>query len=224
MKPVFGTGMRAAFLLGMLLPLFTDSSRLVARERSERWRDWANVATLQADRPIVVKLRRGNRPKKVKGKFVSSPADEIVLRTGKGLGVVLRLHRNDVRKVTARRRVRRLAPLIGTVIGVATIGALLSSFGTSDLTALGHAMWLGIGAGLGSLGGLAVRAVVGPELVYLAEKGRITKSRATEPRSAREKEKEAHSLAECDSRTSQARVAAMGVGGAAMRVQMGEEL
>ena len=162
--------MRAAFLLAMLLALPSDGSRLLARERGERWSDWANVATLQAGRPIVVQLRMGKRPKKVKGKFVSSPADEIVVRTGKELGVVLRLHRNDVRKVTARRRARRLAPLIGAVIGVATMGATLGSGG--DLVASGYAIWLGIGAGLGYLGGLAVRAVVGSELVYLAEKGK----------------------------------------------------
>ena len=45
----------------------------------------------------------------------------------------------------------------------------------------------------------------------------MTKSSATELRSAREKKKEAHSLAERDSHTSQARVVAMGVGGAAKR-------
>ena len=164
---MFGRRVRTGLLLGMLLAVSADGSWLVAQERDERWRHWANVATLQADRPIVVQLRMGKRPKKVKGKFVSSTADEIVVRTDKGLEIVL--HRNDVRKVTARRRVSHHAPLIGAPIGAVLMAASLGSGG--DLTELGKAIWVGIGAGLGYLGGLAVRAVVGgSELVYSAGK------------------------------------------------------
>ena len=126
--------------------------------------DWGRVRALKPGRRIAVRPFKG-MGRKVVGDYVSSDAAGIVVRPKDGQEVAIPKER--IRRVTRRKRVR-YAVLIGAAVG-ATILAVWAG-GVDDFVASVPAAFGAMGAGLGALGGLAVRGVVGrtPLIIYEA--------------------------------------------------------
>ena len=114
-------------------------------------RDWSRVQALPSGQQIVVKPFKGMGPK-VKGAYVSSDADRLIVRRQNGREATIskdRIH------LVARKRSLRNTVLIGTVAGFA-IGASLTK-GNDFNQPQGALFFGGIFAGIGALGGLAAR-------------------------------------------------------------------
>lgn len=114
-------------------------------------RDWSRVQALPSGQQIVVKPFKGMGPK-VKGAYVSSDADRLIVRRQNGQEATI--SKDRIRQVARKRRVRNTV-LIGTVAGFA-IGASLTS-GKDFVQPHAALLFGGICAGLGALGGLAAR-------------------------------------------------------------------
>jgi hypothetical protein len=140
-------------LIGQLLNAQTDP-----------WRNWS-LTRLTPGRELTIETFQPKR--KLKGVFVGKDADAITLQLKSGPSEAIA--RQDIRKVTAKRRSYDYAPLIGAAAGATTLGAIASR-PRMDLTATGVAMFACIGAGIGAAIGLAVRAAGNDELIYQAPK------------------------------------------------------
>ena len=125
--------------------------------------DWSRVQVLPADQKIVVKSFRGMGPK-VKGVYVSSDADRLIVRKQNGQTVTI--PKDRIRLVLGKER-QRHAVLIGAVAGFA-IGAGLSTIGDFRQP-LGALLIGGPFAGIGALIGFAFQAGGKHIVVYQAE-------------------------------------------------------
>ncbi len=160
--------MRFVFLIGRhcaCLGLMVSLSWLGPGLRAEEaWHDWRRVQALQPGQKVVVKSFKGMDPKVV-GTYVSSDADSFIVRRENGLTVTI--PKDQIRQVVWKRRIRH-AVKIGAAAGFAIMAGL--TLGENDLIQpAGTLIFGGGGAGLGALGGLAVRAVRGTYIVYRAE-------------------------------------------------------
>lgn len=132
--------------------------------QADPWRHWY-LSKLQPGRQVTVQALRPQRT--LKGVFVSRDADAIVIALKSG--TVETIARQDVRKLTARRDAYDRAPLIGAAIGG---GAFAVAVGANkqrlDFTGSAVAVSALMGAGIGALVGLAVRASGRNEVIYQA--------------------------------------------------------
>ena len=128
--------------------------------------DWGRVRALKPGRQIVVRPFKG-MGRKVVGDYVSSDAAGIVVRMKDGQEVAIPKER--IRQVTRRKRMR-YAVLIGAAVGFAILATMAA--GVSDFVQPSAALVAGaMGAGLGALGGFAVRRAGRiPLIIYRAPK------------------------------------------------------
>lgn len=147
--------------LGLMVSLAWPGPELRA---DEHWRDWSRVQALQPCRKLVVKSFKGMGAK-VKGTYVSSDAGQLVVRMRNDQTVTIPKH--EIRQVVRKGRIRH-AVLIGAAVGFAIMAGL--TIGQSFNQPLGALIFGGAGAGLGTLGGLAVQAIGKSSIVYRAEK------------------------------------------------------
>ena len=117
-----------------------------AGRADEPRRDWSRVQALPSGQQIVVKPFNGMGPK-VKGAYVSSDADGLIVRRQNGQEATI--SKDRIRQVARKRRVRNTV-LIGTVAGFA-IGAGLTS-GKDFVQPHAALLFGGICAGIGALG------------------------------------------------------------------------
>lgn len=129
-------------------------------------RDWSRVQALPSGQQIVVKPFKGMGPK-VKGAYVSSDAGRLIVRRQNGQEATISKER--IHLVARKRRIRlRHAIGIGAAAGFAAMA--IWTLGEGDFDQPRGALFVGgIGAGLGTLGGLAVRAMSIDSIVYQAE-------------------------------------------------------
>lgn len=129
--------------------------------------DWSRVMSLTPGRTVKVQPFRGAGAK-AKGALVRADARSIVVLTEHREVQVLR---EDIRRVRMRRRGFGHAPWFGALAGFAVLALAASSV---DDFAQPSASWAfgGLGAGLGALGGVAVREVGQGNLIYKARRPR----------------------------------------------------
>jgi len=132
--------------------------------RPEPWRDWSNLSQLQSGRTVRIETTQPER--KLRCRFVSSDQSGITVEHG---GKSETIARANVRKVQAERGPMRYAPLIGAAAGGAVFAAVLAKSGL-DIVPSGKALFAGVGAGIGALGGLGIRALGRYSLIYEAPK------------------------------------------------------
>ena len=126
--------------------------------------DWSRVQALPADQKIVVKAFKGMGPK-VKGAYVSSDADRLIVRRPDGQTVTI--PKDRIRLVLGKVRHRHTV-WIGAAAGF-TIIYLLGVAAARDPAPEGIVAFGGIGAGIGALLGLAAKAAGKKYIVYQAE-------------------------------------------------------
>ena len=146
--------------LALMLSLVWLGPGLRAEEPRQ---DWSRVQALPADQKIVVKSFKGMGPK-VKGVYVSSDADRLIVRKQNGQAVTI--PKDQIRRVVQKGRIRH-AGLIGAAAGFA-IGAGLSTTG-GFRQPLGALLIGGAFAGIGALIGFAVQVGGRHFVVYQAE-------------------------------------------------------
>ena len=162
--------MRLEFLIGRIgigLGLMVSLAWLGPGLRAEEhWQDWSRVQALQPGQKIAVKRFKGMGPR-VAGTYVSSDAGHLVVRKRNDQAVTL--PKDHIRLVVRKRRVRH-AVWIGAAAGFILMAGW--TLGEGDFDQPRAALVVGgIGAGLGALGGLGVRAIglgIAP-VVYKAE-------------------------------------------------------
>ena len=128
-------------------------------------RDWSRVQALPADQKIVVKSFKG-MGSKVKGVYVSSDADRLIVRRQNGQTVTI--PKDHIRQVVRKGRIRH-AGLIGAAAGFAIMSIWSGVAGGSDFTAWYLLVFGGAGAGLGALVGFPVQVMGNNPIVYKAE-------------------------------------------------------
>ena len=147
--------------LGLMVSLALPGPGLRAEEPRH---DWSRVQALQPGQRIVVKSFKGMDPKVV-GTYVSSDGAHLVVRMRNDQTVTI--PKDRIRQVVRKRPIRR-AVLIGAAAGFAIMASL--TLGTAGFAQPEAALYFGgIGAGLGALGGHAVRALRKNFIVYRAE-------------------------------------------------------
>lgn len=148
--------------LGLMVPLALLGPGLLADKPR---RDWNRVQALPAGQQIVVKSFKGMEPK-VKGAYVSSDADRLIVRRQNGQAVTI--PKDRIRLVARKRRIRLLHAIgIGAAAGFAVMA--IWTLGEGDFDQPRGALSVGgIGAGLGTLGGFAVQAMSIDSIVYQA--------------------------------------------------------
>jgi len=144
----------------LIAALVGVSTTAAAKERTEQIvHNWDRVESLAPGRRVAVK--RFSDPK-VKGTFVSATPESVVVQSKKGQVTIAR---DAVRTVLARRGKMRSAPWVGLGAGFALVAALTTREG--DFVQPSAALAFGAGgAGLGYLGGLAVRGIGQNALIY----------------------------------------------------------
>jgi hypothetical protein len=128
------------------------------------WMYWS-LSGLRPGRELTVETIAPKR--KIKGVFMGRDDNGIALALKSGRSEVIA--RQDIRKVTAKRKAYNYAPLIGAGAGTAILGGIASR-PRLDLAAEGIAIFAAIGAGVGTGIGFAVRAAGNDELIYEAPK------------------------------------------------------
>ena len=168
--------MRLGFLIGRGctgLGLMVSLAWLGPGLRAEEaWHNWSRVQALQPGQKVVVKSFKGMDPKVV-GTYVSSDAGQLVVRMRNDQAVTI--SKDQIRQVVRKGRIRH-AVLIGAAAGFAIMAGLTIGQGFNQ--PLGALIFGGAGAGLGTLGGLAVQAMGKSSIVYRAEKQDRRASRA----------------------------------------------
>ena len=128
--------------------------------------DWSRVQALPADQKVVVKPFKGMGPK-VKGVYVSSDAERLIIRKQNGQTVTI--PKDRIRRVLGSERMRHTVKG-GAAVGFAIMAiAIAVTGGAADLGVLGFLVYGGAGAGLGALIGLAAGAAPNRYIVYRAE-------------------------------------------------------
>ena len=148
--------------LALMLSLVWLGPGLRAEEPRQ---DWSRVQALPADQKIIVKSFKGMGPK-VKGVYVSSDADRLIVRRQDGQTVTI--PKDRIRRVSGRER-QRYTVGIGAAAGLVIMSIWAAVAGGSDVSAEGYVIVGGIGAGLGALVGLAARTAGKTYIVYQAE-------------------------------------------------------
>lgn len=147
------------------IAFFLAQPSIAEDEVTPLWRYWHQVELIQPGRHVTVKRFRGLGPK-VKGSLISVLPESIIVETKAGQITVAK---SEVREVRARRSKTRRAHWIGLGAGFALV-ALLTLI-EEDFQQPAAAFAFGaVGAGLGYLGGLGVRAIGQNALVYRAPK------------------------------------------------------
>jgi hypothetical protein len=132
--------------------------------QADLWRYW-NLSRLQPGRELTVETFS---PKRIlKGAFVGREAEGITMRVKSGSSETI--SRQDIRKVTAKRKGYNYAPLIGAAAGATGFG-VYATRPRMDLTGTGEATIAVLGAGIGALIGWAVKAAGNDEVMYQAPK------------------------------------------------------
>ena len=159
---------RTTTLAFVAIAFFLAQPSIAEDEVTPVWRDWRRVELIQPGRHVTVNRFRGLGPK-AKGSLISALHEFIIVETKTGQ---ISVAKSEVWEVRARRRKMRRAPWIGLGAGFA-MGALLTS-GEGDFQQPSAAFAFGaVGAGLGYLAGLGVRAIGQNALVYSAPKKAI---------------------------------------------------
>ena len=127
--------------------------------------DWSRVQALPADQKVVVKPFKGMGPK-VKGVYVSSDADRLIVRKQNGQAVTI--PKDQIRQVVRKGRIRH-AGLIGAAAGFAIMSIWGAVDGRWDVGAEGILILGAVGAGLGALVGFPVQVMGNSPIVYKAE-------------------------------------------------------
>ena len=159
--------MRLRFPIGricMSLALMV-SLALPGLRAEEPRRDWSRMQALPADQKIVVKPFKGMGPK-VKGAYVSSDAERLIVRKQNGQAVTI--PKDHIRLVLGKERQRHTV-WISAVAGFAIMSIWSGVAGGSDFTAWYLLVYGGAGAGIGALIGLAAKAAGGKYIVYQSE-------------------------------------------------------
>ncbi len=126
--------------------------------------DWSRVQALPADQKIIVWSYKGMGPK-VKGVYVSSDAERLIVRKQNGQTVTI--PKDRIRLVVGKERQRR-AVWVGAAVGFAII-YILGVVAARDLAPEGIVGYGGLGAGIGALVGLVAKSVGKTYVVYQAE-------------------------------------------------------
>ena len=149
--------------LALMVSLAWPGPRLRAEEPRQ---DWSRVQALPADQKIVVKAFKGMGPK-VKGAYVYSDADRLIVRRQNGQTVTI--PKDHIRRVVGTERVRHTVK-VGAAAGFAIMAISIAvTGGAADLGVLGISIYGAAGAGLGALIGLAAGAAPNKYIVYQAE-------------------------------------------------------
>jgi hypothetical protein len=122
------------------------------------------VAQLQSGRNIKIEVIQPKR--KLKGRFVSSDSSSVIVEIKGGRKETI--PRANVQKVQAERESMRYAPLVGAAAGGAVFAVFMAKLG-EDLVPSGKALFVGIGAGIGALGGWGVGTLGQYTLIYQAQ-------------------------------------------------------
>ncbi len=153
---------RICMSLALMVSLALQGPGLRAEEPR---RDWSRVQALPADQKIVVKPFKGMSPK-VKGAYVSSDAERLIVRKQNGQSVTI--PKDHIRLVLGKERQRHTV-WISAVAGFAIASIWSGVAGGADFTAAYLLVFGGAGAGIGALVGLAARAAGKTYVVYRAE-------------------------------------------------------
>ena len=129
--------------------------------------DWSILSNLVPQSLVTIKPHKG-RGKKLRGEFLSSDAESIIVRNRDGQQVTV--SREDVKRVLVRRSRGSRAPWYGAAIGAGS-GAGLAAAAFAGSGDSGEAAPFVIGttvvlAGVGALGGLLVQRFSRDRLVY----------------------------------------------------------
>ena len=163
MKLRFPIG-RLCMSLALMVSLALPGPGLRAEEPR---RDWSRVQALPAGQKIVVKSFKGMGPK-VKGVYVSSDADRLIVRKQNGQAVTI--PKDQIRRVVGNKERPRHTVKVGAAAGFAIMAiAIAVTGGAADLGVLGFSIYGAAGAGLGALIGLAAGAAPNKYIVYQAE-------------------------------------------------------
>ncbi len=150
-----------AFIVAVLIALLMFPATAETQSaQPEPWRDWRNVSRLQSGRKVRLETMQPKR--KLKGHFVSSDDSGMTVQLANGKTETIA--KTDVRKVLAERESMKYARLIGAAAGGIVFAVLMAK--TDDIVASGKAMFVGIGAGIGALGGWGVGALGRHRLIY----------------------------------------------------------
>ena len=133
--------------------------------------DWSILSNLAPQSLVTIKPHKG-RGKKLRGEFLSSDAESIIVRNSDGQQMTV--SREDVKRVLVRRSRGSRAPWYGAAIGAGTgAGIAAKAFaGSSESGLVAPAMIVtaGVLAGVGALGGLLVQRFSRDRLVYQSPK------------------------------------------------------
>lgn len=153
-----------AFVVAVLIASTFQATAGTQTAQPQPWRDWRNVSQLQSGRKVRIDSMLPKR--KLKGRFVSSDDSGITVEFANSKSETIA--KTDVRKVRAERESMKYALLIGTAAGGMVFAVLMAK--TDDIVASGKAMFIGIGAGIGALGGWGVGALGRHKPIYEAPK------------------------------------------------------
>ena len=148
--------------LALMLSLVWLGPGLRAEEPRQ---DWSRLQALPADQKIIVKSFKGMGPK-VKGVYVSSDADRLIVRRQDGQTVTI--PKDQIRRVVGTERVRHTVK-VGAAAGFAIMSIWSAVAGGSDFTAWYFLVYGGAGAAIGGLIGLAAGSAPNKYIVYQAE-------------------------------------------------------
>jgi hypothetical protein len=132
--------------------------------QAEPWRDWSNLSRLQFQQKLRVETAQPKR--KLKARFVSHDDSGITIELSDGRSETIA--KTDVRRLLAERESTKPAVLAGVAAGGIVFAALVA--GEEDIVPSGKALFIGIGAGIGALGGWGVGAMAKTKLIYEAPK------------------------------------------------------
>lgn len=122
---------------------------------------WGNLSALEAGTRLRIDLADGAR---VNATLMMVDGNVLTVATSRE---VQSLARESVRRVFRARPSSALAPFIGAAIG--GVGVDVAAAGESDFTGSGRAIWTGVGAGIGALGGALIRRATRFALVYQSD-------------------------------------------------------
>ncbi|MFN3326988.1 MAG: hypothetical protein ACK5AZ_26135 [Bryobacteraceae bacterium] len=152
-----------ALLVGHMAFGLSVYAQTTSRE-ADRWSDWNNLSQLEFRQKIRVDTMQPKR--KLKARFVCHDNSGITIELSDGSSEIIA--KTNVRRLLAEREAKKATILAGAAAGGIVFAALVA--GEEDLVPLGKAMFVGIGAGIGALGGWGVSAMSKTKLIYEAPK------------------------------------------------------
>lgn len=150
-----------ALLVGHMAFGLIVYAQTTSRE-AERWSDWNHLSQLESRQKIRVETMQPKR--KLKARYVASNESGMTILMSDGKSETIA--KADVRRVLAERESTKPTVLAGAAAGCIVLAALVAR--EEDLVPLGKALFVGIGAGIGALGGWGVSAMAKTRLIYEA--------------------------------------------------------